>query len=618
MRTEVRQAKQNYILGLFEKADSIGTFWKTVRKVTSPDANAGIPALRLSDGSYATSDESKAAALARSLSQNYNSATTIPLPIFPKLLDVDQGLLCRADFVSKYLQGLQPDCAVGLDQLPAKFLRSLAIPLAPVVAALINRCILEGSFPRIWKRVRVTPIPKIAGTQNVAEFRPITILPILAKLAEKWILELLEDHLETHDHQFGFKKRSGTEDAISFAQYSLEHALSSCTGAKKAVIVSLDISKAFDQVPFAQILQKLQERNVPESLLRLLCSYFTDRVQVVKCGRVLSGEFPIPSGIGQGTILAPYLFNIVIDGIFSLNLDSAAVLVGYADDLLIIAPMATADDRTRLQADLLKIADHYGNLGLKLNAQKSKVLFCSISPRVNFDGVYFSVFGQPLAIVSELVYLGVTFSQNLSFDRHTENVANRAKCLLGALFSVCSGLPRQQMRYLYMAKIRPVLLYALPVSCPSTKRAWLVLERVNRYACRLLLNDYNSSYSDLLKALKLCSIQDICIKRQLLLCHQYVYKSHHFPVDLQVPNIDQCARYELRRRCHSYQLAIPDSVRLSALPIFVAFRAWNVLDLHPTSVLLDFPSFKHHTNYTAICPHIYSKLPSCYASISAL
>ncbi len=33
--------------------------------------------------------------------------------------------------------------------------------------------------------------------------------------------------------------------------------------------------------------------------------------------------------------------------------------------------------------------------------------------------------------------------------------------------------------------------------------------------CRLLSNDYTSSYCDLLQSVKLCSIQDICVKRQL-------------------------------------------------------------------------------------------------------
>ncbi len=618
VRTEVTLAKQNYLVGLFEKADSIGAFWKTVRKVTNSD-RAPISALQLSDGAYITTDKDKAAAFAKSLSQNYNNSTAFPLPTYTEFLDIGEDLLCRANFVASYLQRLRPDSATGLDQLPAKFLRAMAIPLSPIVTALINRCILEGAFPRIWKRTRVTPIPKIPGTQSIAEFRPISILPILSKLAERWILELLYDYLGTHDHQFGFKQSSGTEDAIAFVQYSLERALASCPGAKKAAVVSLDVTKAFDQCPFGIILDKLRQRSAPDPVLRLLCNYFTDRVQVVKCGNVLSGECSIPSGIGQGTILAPYLFNIVIDGIFSLHLDSNASLIGYADDLLIVAPLGTADDQARLQADLDKIVSYYQSVGLKLNSAKSKVLLCAVSAQVNFSGVYFKLTGQPMTVVSELTYLGVTFSQDLSFDRHIETVSNKAKKLLGAVFSTCSGLSREQLLYLYRIKIQPVLLYALPVCCPTTNRAWLIMERVHRYACRLLLNDYRSSYSQLLKSLNLCSIQDICIRRQLPLCHKYVHKSRHFPVELVVLNVERSVRYNFRQCNHSLQLRVPETVRLSTLPIFVAFRIWNAFNIHPNSVLLNLSDFRHHVmNYSSICAYIYSKLPSLYVSIDNL
>ncbi len=363
VRTQVRLAKENYVKTLFNNVSSICSFWKSVRKVTN-SSNSNIPTLHLSDGTYVTNDEAKAAALAASLSANYNSHVRSPLPAFPQVLDVDAEFLCNVDFVRSQLRQLQPDSAMGLDLLPARFLRALADPLAPIITALINRCMLEGHFPRVWKRARITPIPKVPGTQDVQNFRPITILPILSKVAEKWILELLGDYLYTSDHQFGFKTRSGTEDAIAFVQYSLEQVMSSCCGVKKGVIISLDITKAFDQCPFGEIIWKLQERAVPDPIIRLLCNYPTDRVQRVKCGQVLSNEYPIPSGIGQGSLLGPFLFNVLIDGVFGLDLESKAIRVGYADDLLLISSLSTECEWLLLQRDLNRIALFYSSLGL--------------------------------------------------------------------------------------------------------------------------------------------------------------------------------------------------------------------------------------------------------------
>ncbi len=496
--------------------------------------------------------------------------------------------------------------AVGLDQIPPHFLRALATPLSPVIAALVNRCVLEGVYPKIWKRSRVTPIPKIPGTQSVIEFRPITILPTISKLMEKWILYLLEDYLFTNSHQFGFKAGSGTEDAIGYAQFCIGKALASCTGVKKAAVISLDVAKAFDRCPFALILRKLEQRSVPVPILRLLQSYFKDRTQLVRVGQSCSKEYAVPSGIGQGSLLGPSIFNVFIDDVFSQQWSSDLELIGYADDILVIAPIATVQDRARLQVDLNKIEQLYQSIGLKLNAQKSKTLLVAISRNVNFEGIYFTLQDQPLPVVADLRYLGVSLNQGLSFDGHVEEVVSRGKRTLGALFASCRGLPVSTLRYIYKVKILPVLLYALPVACPTSKRSWLLLERLNRFACRLLANDYSSSYSDLLRVLKLSSIQNICVRRQLLLVYRYVYGLRNFPGQFFLRQSNP--HYSLRRHSHSKQVEIPETATIAALPLYVAFRIWNLLDINENSVHLDFPLFRLHLRQVGICYYIYQRM----------
>ncbi len=606
VRTEVRLTKESYVASLFNQVTSVKTFWKAVRKVTSSE-NSELPAaLQTADGSYVTGDLEKVEALAEVLSGNYN-AGAFKFPHYPDYLDVDVEYLCNTNFVHTFLASLRPDTAMGLDNLPPLFLRELSIPLAPVITALVNRCMLEGDFPRIWKRARITPIPKVAGTQSIMEFRPITILSILSKLAEKWLLVLLEDHLDTSQFQFGFKKQSGTEDAVAFAQFSIEKALSSCNGAKKAAVISLDICKAFDRCPFGLILASLEKRSVPIPVLRLLRSYFVDRVQVVRCGHLMSAEYPVQSGIGQGSLLGPALFNVFIDGVFSLNWNSDLTIIGYADDVLITAPLATNADCANLQSDLDIITDFYKSLGLQLNAKKSCVLLVAISPNVHFNNIFFTIEGGPLPIASSLKYLGITFTQTLSFHLHTELNASKAKRMLGSLFAACRGVDSGHLRYIYLTKVLPVLLYALPVSCPSSRRDWFTLERVHRFACRLLTNDFSSSYLALLLRLNFSSLQHICLKRQLSLCYKYVYKMRNFPAEI-VPNADSNVRYGLRRRGHSLQLPIPVLTRLASLPLFIAFKVWNCFDVNPRSVLLQFSDFRLHLRNVNICDLIIDRL----------
>ncbi len=213
-----------------------------------------------------------------------------------------------------------------------------------------------------------------------------------------------------------------------------------------------------------------------------------------------------------------------------------------------------------------------------MNPAKSKVLLCSISPQANFSGIHFTLYGQPLLIVSDLKYLGVFLSQNLTFDFNADQVCTKAKKVLGSLFSACSGLTREYLHYLYiLAKIQPILLYALPVSCPSSKRSWLALERVNRYACRLLLNDYSSPYRTLLQSTRIRSLQEVCVQRQLKLCYKYVYKLRNFPVEFPVC---QNVMYNLRDRRHNFQSPLPSAARFSSLPVLLHSKfgtVWMVL-----------------------------------------
>jgi len=61
----------------------------------------------------------------------------------------------------------------------------------------------------MWKRSNIVPIPKNGDKTNQAKYRPIFLLPILSKLLERHIVNLLLQHLvETQpisDSQWGFQ-----------------------------------------------------------------------------------------------------------------------------------------------------------------------------------------------------------------------------------------------------------------------------------------------------------------------------------------------------------------------------------------------------------------------------
>ena len=89
-------------------------------------------------------------------------------------------------------------------------LKKCAIVLAPCVVSIADRCLVEGKFPHIWKKAIVCPIPKKDGSSSSSDYRPISLLSPISKLAKSLINQILLNEIEPHlsKSQFGFRQNS--------------------------------------------------------------------------------------------------------------------------------------------------------------------------------------------------------------------------------------------------------------------------------------------------------------------------------------------------------------------------------------------------------------------------
>ena len=92
----------------------------------------------------------------------------------------------------------------------------------------------------------------------------------------------------------------------------------------------MDLSKAFDCVPYDLLIAKLATHSVDENLLMYIYSYLSNRKQCVHINNVHSRFQNVISGVPQGCIVDPTLFNCFFNDFFYF-IDKASVH-NFADD----------------------------------------------------------------------------------------------------------------------------------------------------------------------------------------------------------------------------------------------------------------------------------------------
>ena len=80
----------------------------------------------------------------------------------------------------------------GPDGVPYWVLRTYAGLLSPSVASLFNRSFETGCVPASFKEAIITPVPKKPRPSSPSDYRPISLLPLLSKIAEKLFRNALD------------------------------------------------------------------------------------------------------------------------------------------------------------------------------------------------------------------------------------------------------------------------------------------------------------------------------------------------------------------------------------------------------------------------------------------
>ena len=177
------------------------------------------------------------------------------------------------------IKSLDPNNSHGWDNISIKMIKMcgelLALPLKMIFEAALN----DDVFPYKWKKGNIVPVQKKDLKTMLINYRPISLLPIFAKIFEKIIFTSMFEYFIENELftvcQSGFLPG----DSCTSQLLGIIHEIQKSFDENPPIDVRgifLDISKAFDKVWHKGLIYKLKSYGISGNLLKLIENYSTD------------------------------------------------------------------------------------------------------------------------------------------------------------------------------------------------------------------------------------------------------------------------------------------------------------------------------------------------------
>ncbi len=161
------------------------------------------------------------------------------------------------------------------------------------VLDLINQVYKIGRIPEKSRMAEITPIPK-ANRPNSS--RPISLLEVISKLKERMVKPRLKHKVgDLSEVILGYTDRVGTSEVLPTTISEISEVIKQ-KGQTAAIIVFLNLAKAFEIVSQEVILEQLVWREVGGHLLAYVSELLSNRSTAVKVQYVTSEYMPLEKG----------------------------------------------------------------------------------------------------------------------------------------------------------------------------------------------------------------------------------------------------------------------------------------------------------------------------------
>ncbi len=393
--------------------------------------------------------------------------------------------------VSKVLCHAKLGKAVGTDDIPTEVLQNETAK--HFLYVLFYNCYEHNIISTTWLRGIINPVPKdnTLNPRDPLNYRGITLACSMYKL----YCNILNSHLAKWavvnglivDGQNGFRPGRSCIDQIRTPTNIVE----TRKNMKKSTFTAfIDFSKAFDRINQNLLWHKLQHLGIPDKLFSTLQCIYGHVQYCVRINGVRTDWFNVSSGLKQGCLLSPILFNLYINDLVLLlnnaghgvDLDGVKVnVLLYADDLFFVA---NCEQDFQAMLDIL----HQWCLTCCMAVNSKKSLIVHFLPVSMARSIFiFHIWDDPIHYVNKYKYLGLLIDKHLDYQYTATMVTNAAGHALGVLIAKVKSygaVSYDCYTKLYNALVQPIIDYG--ASIWGTKE-YTCLAAVQHRACRFFI-----------------------------------------------------------------------------------------------------------------------------------
>lgn len=424
--------------------------------------------------------------------------------------------------ICEIIDSLKSNSAAGPDEVSPKVVKKLKFFLVPLIVILTNLIFSLGNFPDVFKEAIVRPIYKGGEKTLTNNYRPISMLNVYAKIIEKVIhnriLSYVEKNKILYNSQYGFRKKSGTDNA---AHEVVNYIRNELDKGRKVSAVFIDLKKAFDLVHhevLVSVLESIGIRGIPLSLLK---NYLNKRYQVVKVNGECSDKREIKRGVIQGSVLGSLFFLIVINAISQLKIRGKLIL--YADDAVLLNSFDKNECiMSEVRENMEKILNFFSMRKLILNAEKTVFMVFQSNSKKDKTPLEIQINDEcVIKKVEKFKYLGLHLDPNLRYDQHIKSIHGKVAKAVGMLWKLGKKIPMHCRKLIYFSLIHSHLNYMIAIWGTANNSLIEPLQVLQNRGIRNVFN-YDSRHNrvDMYQKANILPIRALCYSR----IAEFVYK----------------------------------------------------------------------------------------------